>query len=162
PVTADELWRALPGERDDCVHLATFPAGLEAFVDAELAGRWSKLLAVRDAVLPRIEEMRQQKAVGQSLEAHVQLRASGELYALLEAHRDDLPMLCITSSVTVSRGEGDEPLRVEVTRAGGDKCVRCWRYVPQLAADDTHAGLCPRCVTAVQAPAGAGPARGTA
>ncbi len=159
PVTADELWRALPGTRDDSVHLATFPEGLDALVDADLVARWEQLLAVREEVLPAIEAMRQRKTVGQSLEAHVHLRAADSTYRLLETHRDDLPMLFITSAVSLAKAaEADAPLQVEVTRAGGEKCVRCWRYVPDIVGGGIHAGLCGRCVTAVEAPAGAGAA----
>ena len=149
PVSADELWRALPGERDDSVHLALFPSGLEALVDPELQDRWEQLLVVRDAVLPRIEAMRQQKVVGQSLEAHVTLTASGDQFALLDAHRDDLPMLFITSTVALSQGEAGSELQIDVARTEGTKCVRCWRYVAEVAADEAFAGLCGRCVEAV-------------
>jgi isoleucyl-tRNA synthetase len=52
--------------------------------------------------------------------------------------------------VTVENaGPGDAPLRVEVSRVEGTKCVRCWRYVPEVAGDETYAGLCSRCVEAV-------------
>jgi isoleucyl-tRNA synthetase len=149
PVSSDELWRALPGERDDSVHLAVFPGDLDRFIDAGIQDRWEQLLVVRDAVLPRIEAMRQQKALGQSLEAHVMLTASGEQYALLDAHRDDLPLLFITSSVALAEGDAGSELQVEVTRTEGTKCVRCWRYVPEVAADEVFAGLCGRCVEAV-------------
>jgi isoleucyl-tRNA synthetase len=152
PVSADELWRALPGERDDSVHLTTFPEGLDALADPELAARWARLLAVRDVVLPAIETMRQQKVVGQSLEAQVRLTASGDLYALLDAHRDDLPLLFITSAVTLERSPDGTDLQIAVVRADGRKCVRCWRYVPDIATDTTYAGLCGRCVEAVQGP----------
>jgi isoleucyl-tRNA synthetase len=149
PVSADELWRALPGERDDSVHLATFPAGLDAFVDPALAARWEQLLVVREAVLPYIEGMRQQKTVGQSLEAHVMLTASDDLYRLLDAHRDDLPMLFITSTASLVEGAPGGELEIAVARTDGTKCVRCWRYVPAVAAGETLAGLCARCVEAV-------------
>ncbi len=155
PVSADELWRALPGERDDTVHLATFPTGLDAFVDPPLAARWERLLAVREAVLPHIEGMRQQKIVGQSLEAHVVLTASDDLYRLLDAYRDDLPMLFITSTASVVEGGPGDDLEVAVARSDGTKCVRCWRYVADVATDETFAGLCARCVEAVTPAPGA-------
>jgi len=37
----------------------------------------------------------------------------------------------------------------EVVRSDGDKCVRCWRYVHDISAEDAYAGLCGRCVEAV-------------
>jgi isoleucyl-tRNA synthetase len=57
-------------------------------------------------------------------------------------------MLFITSSVDVTRlTEGD--LSVHVTRARGDKCPRCWRYVTDAQPDGDMAGLCGRCVDAL-------------
>ena len=35
--------------------------------------------------------------------------------------------------------------RVAIERAGGVKCERCWRYVPEVSADPAWAGLCDRC-----------------
>ncbi|HEY3382718.1 MAG TPA: isoleucine--tRNA ligase [Vicinamibacterales bacterium] len=104
PFTSDELWQFLPGKRDDSVHLADFPAGFDALIDTELVERWQRLLRVREAVNAEIEKLRQAKAVGKSLEVKVELRASGSLLELLERHRDDLPMLFITSEVVVGTG----------------------------------------------------------
>jgi len=158
PITADELWRHLPGAREGSVHLARFPDGLDRLVDWDLAGRWHRLISIRDTVNAAIEEQRQQKVVGTSLEAHVHLEAGGEDAALLEAHRDALPMLFIASQVSLAAGSSTaleaDGVRVSVTRAGGVKCIRCWRYVPAVAGDEHYAGLCDRCVTAVSAPAG--------
>jgi len=102
--------------------------------------------------------MRQAKVVGTPLEAHVRLRAAGAEADLLEQYRDALPMLFIVSTVTLEKvAEADAPLHVEVSRADGTKCIRCWRYVPRVAADEHHAGLCDRCVDAVsETSAGAG------
>src|SRR5262249_54504738 len=57
PFTADELWRFLPGGREESVHMAVFPAAaeLETMLDADLAGRWERLLALRERVLAEIE-----------------------------------------------------------------------------------------------------------
>ena len=149
PVTADELWQHLPGARDASVHLASFP-DVAALADGELLARWERLLAVREAVNVEIEKLRKAKVVGKSLEAAVELRAGGALLELLRSHLDDLPTLFIVSEVAVheAAGEGQaEPaaLTVTVTRAGGVRCDRCWRYVPAVSAEAGREGLCERC-----------------
>ncbi len=169
PVTADELWRHLPGRRADSVHLAGFPAGAEALVDPELLERWRRLRGVRDAVNVKIERLRNEKIVGTSLEARVILRASGTSAELVERYADELPSLFITSDVEVEAGAssvetGDaaddawsEPggtATVEVLPARGMKCSRCWRYVPALAADG-DGDVCERCVDALAETIGA-------
>jgi isoleucyl-tRNA synthetase len=156
PVTADELWRVLPGARDDSVHLAEFPSGLEALVDPALDGRWQRLLKLRDAVNAEIEKLRQSKVVGKSEEAKVELRATGSLASLIECHREDLPTVFMTSDVVLAgapdAGQGavhreseDSWATILVSRADGVRCDRCWRYVPDVSTDPGSPGLCPRC-----------------
>ncbi len=160
PTTADELWRFLPGTRDDSVHLADFPSGLEGLLDADLTGRWQRLMQVRDAVNVEIEGLRKAKVVGKSLEARVELRAAGDLAALLGRHRDDLPTLFIASEVVVGDATGHDEgavyresatsfATIVVSRAGGVRCDRCWRYVPEVSGDAGREGLCPRCEAAL-------------
>jgi isoleucyl-tRNA synthetase len=160
PMTADELWRHLPGTRDDSVHLAEFPSGLEALGNADLTARWQRLMLLRDAVNVEIERLRKAKVVGKSLEARVELRAAGDLAALLERHRDDLPTLFITSDVTLGgapTGAEDSLYResetsvaaIVVSRAEGVRCDRCWRYVPAVSGGAERPGLCPRCEAAL-------------
>ena len=73
--TADELWRYLPGPREESVHLALFPtaAELEALVDPPLVERWNALMALRERVLAEIEPLRKNKQIGSSLQAKVVL-----------------------------------------------------------------------------------------
>jgi isoleucyl-tRNA synthetase len=152
PVTADELWRHLPTSaacpRDASVHVALFPNDAASLVDADVERRWERLRTIRDAVNRTLESARQDKTIGTSLQAHVQLRAGGDAGALLARHQADLPMLFIVSQVTLEQGDGAD-LSVSVSRADGHKCERCWRTVPDVASDGRFAGLCSRCVDAL-------------
>ena len=151
PVTTDDLWRFLPGAREDSVHLADLPADCEALIDRDLLAR---------------ERLRQEKTVGTSLEAAVALRASGATADLVARYAAALPTLFITSDVSVSADpalptgaeqaaaagaqfvEPDGAAVIAARRAGGVKCDRCWRYVPAVS-DRDPAGLCNRCVDAL-------------
>src|SRR5690606_7485929 len=86
PVTADALWRELPGEREASVHIALFPEGVDRWADGPRLERWRRLLDVREQVNAKLEEQRKAKVIGNSLEAQVILRASGEYATLLRAH----------------------------------------------------------------------------
>jgi isoleucyl-tRNA synthetase len=155
PVTADELWAVLPGRRLESVHLATFPAEVEDLQDEALTGRWARLIEIRDEVNKALEGARQQKVIGNSLAARVDVRASGATAELLERYRDDLPMLFIVSQVKLERspaGDGDGAIElITVHKADGVKCQRCWRFVDRVAADAEREGLCDRCVDALAA-----------
>jgi isoleucyl-tRNA synthetase len=154
PVTADELWRHLPGRQEESVHMAEFPArdAIRTLVNDELVSRWERLIAIRDRVNVALEAKRQDKTIGTSLAAHVMLRASGETLTLLERYRDDLPMLFIVSAVSLEPA-GSDDLEVDVRRADGHKCARCWRIVPAVSTTPATDGLCDRCVGAVTAAA---------
>jgi isoleucyl-tRNA synthetase len=152
PVTADELWRHMPGKREASVHLAEFPepAEVAAMTDQDLVARWERLIRVRNVVNAALEAKRQDKTIGTSLGARVAVRTSGETAALLERYRDDLPMLFIVSDVALESGPGgDDTLEVGVERAEGQKCARCWRVVPQVSSSPGTEGLCDRCLAAI-------------
>jgi isoleucyl-tRNA synthetase len=146
-ITAEEIWRHLPGRREESVHLEEFPEA-SRWRDAALDARWEALLDVRAAVNQALEGARQRKEIGSSLAARVTVRASGATADLLERYRGDLPMLFITSAVDLVRA-ADGPPAVEVAHAAGTKCPRCWRFVTDRVPDGEHAGLCTRCVDAV-------------
>ncbi|HEX7895256.1 MAG TPA: zinc finger domain-containing protein, partial [Terriglobales bacterium] len=85
---------------------------------------------------------------GKSLEAQVKLTASESLYPVLERHKDDLRYLFIVSSVTLERspsGNGTNPLTVEVSKAAGAKCERCWNYSTHVGEDREFPTVCERC-----------------
>ena len=161
PITADELWRNVPGTDSDSVHLADFPSRPESLVDTELLSRWTHLLSLRDAVNGELEKLRQDKVVGTSLEASVTLTADGELANLLDRYREELSTLFITSEVKVTRGATSDdndtifhdPLGnagVAVRRIEADKCPRCWRWVcPVHENPNGETDVCDRCLDAL-------------
>jgi isoleucyl-tRNA synthetase len=150
PVTADDLWRHLPGDRSPSVHLETFP-NVDEWNDPTLVAAWERLLEVRETVNAALETRRKEKVIGNSLGARVTLTATGSIGQLLQQHRADLPMLFIVSHLDLhtSNPSGADEVQVAVDRAPGMKCERCWRYVPALRTDADWAGICDRCVAAL-------------
>jgi isoleucyl-tRNA synthetase len=149
-VTADEIWLQLPGTREASVHLATFPDAkvIEGWRDEALDGEWRQLLDLRNTVNAALEGARQRKEIGNALSAHVAIAAGDSLTTLLQKYRDDLPMLFITSEVTITQSGAADPV-VTVTPATGEKCPRCWRYVAEVVTSGTRTGICRRCADAV-------------
>ena len=146
-VTMDELWRQLPGDREESVHMALFPRDLEQWRDPVLLERWSKLATVRDQVNLQLEEKRKDKTITANLSAKVNLDASGEMAALLTGYRDFLPTLFGVSDVSFTTS-GPQDLKTSVGKAEGTRCDRCWRFVAEVNSQ----GLCPRCVAALAEP----------
>jgi len=158
--TADELWRFLPGAREESVHIGVFPSGvaLVPLHDRALLDRWSQLIAIRDQVLAEIEPLRKNKQIGSSLQAKVVISAGAAELAALQPYARQLPMLFIVSEVELrpsTRADdegarsGQGPVKVTIERAGGVKCERCWRYVPAVSREPAWAGLCDRCQDAL-------------
>ena len=154
PVTADTLWLHLPGARSASVHLESFP-DVDGLIDQDLMGTWERLLAVREQVNAALEEKRRDKVIGTALGARVVITASGPIGALLRQHLDELAMLFIVSEVALNIGtaDGADTVHVEVDRASGVKCDRCWRFVPSVRTEPQWAGICDRCVGALGEPA---------
>ena len=89
--------------------------------------------------------------IGNPLEAKVVIRASGEVASLLQRHQDDLRYICIVFQVEVHEApDATDSLRIEVLKADGQKCERCWNYSVQVEKDTVHPTLCERCVPAVR------------
>ena len=147
-MTADEIWRHLPGTRESSVHLAEFLATPDTWVDDALDEQWEHLARIRRTVNEALEAARAAKTIGAPLTAHVTVTASGDDLRRLRAVEADLPMIFIVSQVTLA--EGDGPVSVAVAHASGDKCPRCWRFVGDLT---TAEGVCGRCADAVGVPA---------
>jgi isoleucyl-tRNA synthetase len=153
PVTADDLWRHMPGQRSESIHLEDF-ANVDHLLAPDVVEVWDRLMTVRDQVNAALEEKRKDKVIGNSLGASVTLTATGPIAALLEQYRDQLPMLFIVSDLTLNLGEtaGADHITVDVGKARGVKCERCWRYVPSVRTEPDWSGICDRCVEALAEP----------
>jgi isoleucyl-tRNA synthetase len=148
--TAEEVWTQMGCP--DSVHMAHFPApgDLAAGIGGGMkkrAANWDRLMEVRDSVLKSLEAARNEKLIGAPLEARVKLAADGDWYALLEEYAAQLPSLFIVSQVDVERAPGE--LAVQVARAAGQKCERCWKYTTDVGSDERFPTVCGRCAKAV-------------
>jgi isoleucyl-tRNA synthetase len=166
--TAEEVWGFLPPipTRSESVHLELFPAPQDltgevpaAFDAAVLKRNWDALLGLRSEVLKVLEAARNEKRIGSSLEAQVRITlpegaetyqgySANYYYPLLEQYRDELRYLFIVSDVVLEKApasNGDEGLRIEVSKAPGQKCERCWNYSIHVGEDKSYPTVCERC-----------------
>jgi isoleucyl-tRNA synthetase len=150
PVSADALWGHLPGTRSASVHLEEFPT-VESYLAPDLIATWERLMQVRETVNAALEQKRKDKVIGNSLSARVVITASGPIGQLLEEHRALLPTLLIVSDLALHVGlaDGADAVQVDVEKATGVKCERCWRYVPSVRTEPQWEGICDRCVDAL-------------
>jgi isoleucyl-tRNA synthetase len=152
--TADEAWAHVPAfeGKDPSVHLGEFP-GPTDWLESAPAGfvaDMERLLGVREKALKELEKARESKLIGNSLEARVTLKAPAADAAFLEARQAGLAALFIVSQVVIEKADGDE-LAIEVAKAEGAKCERCWNYSTHVGTSPDHPTFCARCEKAVQA-----------
>ena len=163
--TAEDVWDVVPGKATspatgDSVHLATFPEPVALPDEAELDANWKQLLAIRAVVLSALEQQRREKVIGSSLEARIVLNVVPALHGFLQAYENDLPTLFIVSQAVVRSTENPSGERhlgsddalgmsVNVVKAEGEKCERCWNYRTSVGNASEHPTLCDRCIEAV-------------
>jgi len=160
PFTAEEVWRATAERGDEeSVHLLEFAPPDPERRDAGREAQWDIVLAARQAVTRELERLREEKTIGSSLAAQVEIAAEDSAaHSVLAALAGDLEEAFIVSAVHV-RGPDDawseepvdseEGFRVAVRPAEGVKCERCWRWRADVGTDLAHPGLCAECVDAL-------------
>jgi isoleucyl-tRNA synthetase len=156
--TADEVWRYMPKQPCESVHLAEFPPLRPAHRDDRLVERWERLIAVRAEVSKALEQARVQKVIGHSLDAAVAIAAPPELSQFLQEYAGELKNIFIVSKVELVdslageyfQAEGIPGVQMRVTAAPGAKCERCWCYDEEIGQDAEHPTICPKCLAAVK------------
>ncbi len=139
--TSDEAWENLPGQAIPSVHMAEFPEVVEAD-NTGLASNWERIFSIRDEVLKALEDARNEKRIGSSLEAKVVLRTDAATTRLLLDYYDQLRYIFIVSQVEVHESETPS---VEIQKADGKKCERCWNYSTRVGEFSDYPTVCERC-----------------
>jgi isoleucyl-tRNA synthetase len=159
--TAEEVWKHLPRRPGDpeSVHIAQLPAAGELGqpLDGKHGENWERLVSVRNEVLRALEQARTEKRIAGSLEAKVRLAASDGLRGLLESYRSWLPAVFLVSQVELApapleggyRSSALDGLEVQVQRAEGAKCERCWNFSAAVGTFSNYPTVCERCAAAL-------------
>jgi isoleucyl-tRNA synthetase len=167
--TADEAWEFIPGKPTGSVHESEFKPKPFARSNAEIEA-WTSFFALRENVSPFLEKSRQDKLIGKALDAKLTLKGKGEgahhwnenkeaLRELLNVsqffseaesvHPFDVPSVEIDVRLRAPLKMYFKELGVEVSKAVGQKCERCWHWETDFGQNAEHPTLCGRCVTAV-------------
>jgi isoleucyl-tRNA synthetase len=106
-------------------------------------------------VLQKLENARAQKSINASLEARIRLRSQGPHLAFLRIRERELPALFIVSQVEILPLDSTLPVaaaglvQIEVLRADGAKCDRCWNYSTHVGENPRYPTVCERCSEAL-------------
>ena len=152
--TADEIWESMRHEDSEDSTGVVFnqmPEFTGVNADEAFTATWDRIHLIRDVVKKALELARNEKVIGASLDAKVQLFCEGELYDFVKSVEDELATVFITSQVEVVNGTGGsftgevEGLSVTVLPAEGEKCNRCWSFSDTVGSDEHHPDVCARC-----------------
>jgi isoleucyl-tRNA synthetase len=168
---AEDIWQSLPYSTS---YKSVFEAGWvkldPTWEDTTLKTKWEMLRDIRSEVNKVLEQARNDKAIGSSLEAKLllyvadanlrqQLQACNPSDSLSGNGVDELRYLFLTSQVQLlesSDGLGQlkynsqtDALGIGVAEAEGHKCDRCWNYSTHVGESAEHPLLCERCVPAI-------------
>ncbi len=140
--TSEEAWGYFPefeGKKES-VHMELFPEyepNAEEKVDVD---RWDTILTLRDKCLKVIEEAREKKVLGDSLEAVLSVTLTKDLYEKLKNDTDLFKEILVISKITLEEGSEE---KITLNKSQGTKCPRCWNWHEEKSEEENQ--LCSRC-----------------
>ena len=146
--TAEDIWQHLPESpnKEKSVHLADLPKGKRLDENDEIVKRWTTFIKYRELATKELEAFRAQK--NRSEDAQITISPTKADRAWLASQEPVLEQLFIVSKVVIAKEDSESP-KLEVAKAGGNRCERCWRWYENLSkkTGDT----CERCAEACEA-----------
>jgi isoleucyl-tRNA synthetase len=142
--TAEEAWRHSLAKGDGSIHLQDFPQTQD--LGRKAIDQVEELLRLRGIIGQAIEHARQEKAIGNTLEARVVLNSDSDVTDKIP--KEELEEFFILSDLTIHRAD---QASASVTKTPYKKCARCWRHRPTVGTSKTHPDLCDRCESVVTA-----------
>ncbi len=140
--TAEEAWGYLGGSTS--VHVQTFPNETPEFRNPDAHEQVQRLLNLRGVIGQAVERARQEKLIGNALEAAVTLTCDDATISAVP--KEELEEFFILSDLTLEPGK--EPV-ASITKTRHQKCARCWRHRPSVGKGSAHPDLCDRCESVV-------------
>ncbi|EKO3693043.1 isoleucine--tRNA ligase [Vibrio metschnikovii] len=162
--TADEIWHAMPAKQADgqargqFVFTSEWYQGLVGLDESETFNNafWNDIQHVRGAVNKLLENARNEKVIGGSLQAQVTLFVDDALAAKLKRLHNELRFVLLTSKAEVkslseksalAQATEINGLWVEVSKVDAEKCERCWHHTDDVGTIAGHETICGRCVS---------------
>jgi isoleucyl-tRNA synthetase len=113
---------------------------------SEASAQVAELLRLRSVIGQAIEKARQEKLIGNALEAAVVLKSASKVAATIS--KEELEEFFILSDLTI---EDAKEATATVGKTAYQKCARCWRHREYVGKSKAHPDLCDRCEKVVEA-----------
>ncbi|MDJ0534443.1 MAG: isoleucine--tRNA ligase [Xenococcaceae cyanobacterium MO_207.B15] len=169
---AEDIWQSLPYETG---YKSVFESGWvetkEEWKKPDMVEFWDTIRNLRDEVNKVMEEARQDKAIGSSLDAKVllylgdvkwknQLASLNSTDSVNAKSVDELRYFFLASQVELVdsmdgiekaayKSESDT-VSIAIVKANGEKCERCWNYSTTVGSFADDLTICDRCNAALK------------
>ncbi len=146
--TMEEIWDNFGKQYSESIFEQNYCEVKEYNNQAEILKDFERFILIKQDVFKALEEAREQKTIGKSLEAKVTINVNAEDKELLARITDNIPQVFIVSQFEFT----DETLtkydniEVKITKAEGLVCPRCWNITNSSHTE----GLCKRCEGIIQ------------
>jgi len=138
--TSEEAWRH--SAPNGSIHLEEFPIPHDRGKQA--SGQVAELLRLRGIIGQAVEQARQEKLIGNTLEARVVLNSDSEVTE--DISQEELEEFFIVSDLTIHQAK---EASASVTKTPYKKCARCWRHRSTVGMSMERPDLCDRCESVV-------------
>src|SRR5438046_2873163 len=140
--TAEEAWRHSGAGGSS--QLEELPQPQDRYDEAST--QIVELLRLRGVIGQALEHARQEKLIGNTLEAAVVLHSDSDVTEKID--KEELEEFFILSDLTIHQAN---EASASVTKTAYKKCARCWRHRPAVGASTAYPELCDRCESVVSA-----------
>jgi isoleucyl-tRNA synthetase len=157
PHTTEEVWEYMD-EPEQFVQLTEIPEPRTYANEEELLNKWDDFMEIRSHVLKALEEARDAKLIGKSLEAQADLYLTDSQKTLLDSMNADAGLLFGVSALHVHDADQapadaekfNDNVAVKVSVAAGETCQRCRMVKEDVGEDAVYPMLCARCAKLVR------------
>ena len=157
PHTTEEIWPFLK-EPEEFAQLTDMPV-VQNYANAnDLMAEWTQFMDLRSNVLKALEEARDAKLIGKSLEAHLDLYVDDATQTFLDSLNTNVRQMLMVSAMDV-HALSDAPsdaetfgdhVAIKVSHADGEVCSRCRMIKTDVGSDNAYPQLCARCAQIVR------------
>ena len=124
--TTEEIYNLID-KNESSIHESLFVKIPSSWNSQPLNSKWKELFKIKQKANIAIEEKRASKDIGSSLEAEIKLTLNKEKYKML--NNLNLAEYFITSKADRILSPENEEIKIEVNKAKGNKCQRCWKIL---------------------------------
>ncbi len=154
PHTMEEVWEYIPGEKEQYVQLTMIPEAKEVYEHDEQLNKWRIFMDVRNDVLKALEEARDDKLIGKSLESTITLVPKSKEVADVLTSIPYLHQMLIVSEAQIAEAHDQAKeyrhVSVFVQKHDGEVCERCWVSSNTVGENENYPTICTRCATIVE------------